>query len=135
MPDSRSPSGRRRAEFPRAPQVGQAAAGRRSISAQHREASALVIVQPQPPLTQLRLQRSILLTQKHDYIPLLGLELSKQRRRAQGTVTVWTAVAGLDPQALVAVTLRPYKPGPTIALDIRAVIGKLPVKAPATLTT
>ena len=45
---------------------------------------------------------------------------------------VCTGVAGLEPQAFVARTLKPYDPGPAVPLSVRLVVGKLPTKAPLT---
>ena len=47
---------------------------------QHRESSALIVDQPESPAAQLRLERAILFAEKGDYIALLPLEPSKQRR-------------------------------------------------------
>jgi len=48
---------------------------------------------------------------------------------------VCTVVGGLDPQAFVARTLIPYDPGPTVPLNVRLAVGKLPTKAPVTFNT
>jgi hypothetical protein len=47
---------------------------------QYREPSALIVIQPEPPAAQLRLERAVLFEEEGDYIALLPLEPSKQRR-------------------------------------------------------
>ena len=47
---------------------------------QHREPSALIVVQPKPSAAQLRLQRAVLFAEEGDHIALLALEPSKQSR-------------------------------------------------------
>ena len=48
---------------------------------QHREPSALVIVQPEPPAAQLRLEGAVLFAEEGDHIALLAIKPSKQRRQ------------------------------------------------------
>ena len=60
-----------------------------------RETTALIIVQPQPPATQLRLERPVLFAQERDDVMLLALEPSQQchqqhlqrNHRAESTLT------------------------------------------------
>jgi hypothetical protein len=47
---------------------------------EHPETMALIIVQPEPPVAQLRLQDAILFAKKGDHIALLGLEPRQPRR-------------------------------------------------------
>ena len=48
---------------------------------QHSETSTLIVVQPEPPRAQLRLQHAILLAKERDHIALLRLEPRQQRRQ------------------------------------------------------
>jgi hypothetical protein len=50
-----------------------------------------------------------------------------------GIVTICSDVNGLDPQGFLALTLRPYVPGPTVPLAVRPLVKKTPTREPVTL--